>query len=197
MRPLLLSLAVALLAGATLATSPRTILAQGKPCAPRAFGPGTTVDAAPGRAADVHTIDGILTALYDVISGPAGQSRDWDRMRSLFAPGARLIPTVYAADSVPALRVWDVEQYIATAGPRLEESGFFEREISRRTERFGGVVHAFSTYESRRAANDKKPFARGINSIQLFHDGARWWIVSVYWEAERPKNGIPAKYLKK
>jgi hypothetical protein len=140
-------------------------------------------------------MEAILTALYQVISGPAGQPRDWDRMRALFAPGARLIPTVYRVDSAPSLRVWDVEQYITLVGPRLESGGFFEREVARRIERYGGVVHVFSSYESRRASSDPTPFARGINSIQLWFDGQRWWIVTIYWEGERPGNPIPARYL--
>jgi hypothetical protein len=143
----------------------------------------------------VASIDAILGALYDVISGPAGQKRDWDRMRSLFAPGARLIPTGRRPDGTYNMRSWDVEQYIATAGTQLETGGFFEREIARRTERYGNVVHAFSTYESRRTLADAKPFARGINSIQLWNDGQRWWVVTVFWEGERPDNQIPAPYL--
>ena len=144
----------------------------------------------------MSSIDAILAALYDVISGPAGQRRNWDRMRSLFVPGARLIPAVYRPDSAGSLRMLDVEQYITRAGPGLETSGFFEREIARRTERYGGVTHVFSTYESRRTTADPKPFARGINSIQLFFDGRRWWIVTVLWEGERPGTPIPASYLK-
>lgn len=150
----------------------------------------------PAHPDDVGSLDAIVTALYDVISGPAGQRRDWDRMRAMFAPGARLIPAVYRPDSVPSLRVWDVEQYIAQVGPRLESAGFFEREIARRTERYGGAAHVFSTYESRRTSADPVPFARGINSIQLFFDGKRWWIVTIFWEAERPNHPIPGLYLK-
>jgi hypothetical protein len=86
-----------------------------------------------------------------------------------------------------------VEQYIAGAGAL--ENGFFEREISRITETFGGVTHRFSTYESRRRAEDPTPFARGINSIQLLNDGRRWWVVTVFWDSERPSNPIPARYL--
>ncbi len=149
-----------------------------------------------GGPDDVTSLDAVLAALYDVISGPAGQRRDWDRMRSLFAPGARLIPAVYRPDSVPGLRVWSVDQYITEVGPRLEAAGFFEREIARRTERYGGVTHVFSTYESRRTSADPDPFARGINSIQVFFDGRRWWIVSIFWEGERPNNPIPGPYLK-
>jgi len=148
------------------------------------------------RAEDVGSMEAVVAAVYDVISGPVGQPRNWDRMRSLFVPGARLIPTVYRPDSAPALLVWDVEQYISSVGPRLEASGFFEKEVARRVERFGGVAHVFSTYESRRAAADPAPFARGINSFQLWHDGKRWWIVTIYWEAERAGNPIPERYLK-
>ncbi|MFN2563716.1 MAG: hypothetical protein ABR499_01725 [Gemmatimonadaceae bacterium] len=149
----------------------------------------------PADPADVASIDAIMRALYDVISGPAGQRRNWDRMRSLFVPGARLIPTGRRPDGTRSMQVWTVDQYITIVGPRLEEGGFFERELARRTERFGNIVHAFSTYDSKRAASDPQPFARGINSIQLWNDGRRWWIVSILWEGERPDNPIPARYL--
>jgi hypothetical protein len=77
----------------------------------------------------------------------------------------------------------------------LEKNGFFETEIARQVEQYGGVVHAFSTYESRHKAEDPAPFVRGINSIQLFNDGQRWWVVTILWEGERPDNPIPQKYL--
>lgn len=149
----------------------------------------------PADPADVASIDAILKALYDVISGPAGQPRNWDRMRSLFAVGARLIPTGQSQDGTVRYRVLGVDDYIAQTGAQLERNGFFEREISRKAETYGNITHAFSTYESRRTAQDEKPFARGINSIQLLNDGKRWWIVTVYWDSERPNNPIPAKYL--
>ena len=149
----------------------------------------------PADPADVASLDAIMRAVYDVISGPAGQRRNWDRMRSLFVPGARLIPTGRRQDGTRRITVWTVDEYITTVGPQLERGGFFERELARRTERFGNIVHVFSTYDSRRAASDPQPFARGINSIQLWNDGTRWWILSVFWEAERPDNPIPAAYL--
>jgi hypothetical protein len=147
------------------------------------------------RPADVESVDAILAALYDVISGPAGVARDWDRMRSLFSPGARLIPTGKRQDGSWGMLTWDVDEYIRRAGPRLEAEGFFERELARRSERYGNIVHAFSSYESRHTATDSVPFARGINSIQLRYDGTRWWVVTVFWEGERPDNPIPPRYL--
>jgi hypothetical protein len=167
----------------------------------RAAAQNPTAAAAPAAAtpaanpADVASIDAILTALYDVISGPAGQKRNWDRMRSLFVPGARLIPTNRRPDGSSSMQVWTVDQYIERVGPRLEESGFFERELARRTERYGNIVHAFSTYDSKRLASDPQPFARGINSIQLWHDSQRWWVVTIFWEGERADNPIPARYM--
>lgn len=150
-----------------------------------------TVPAA--RPADVASIDAILAALYDVISGPAGQPRDWNRMRSLFVPGGRLMPTGTRPDGSTAVRLMEVNDYVATSGPMLERVGFSEREIARRTEQFGRIAHVFSTYEGR--METEPTVIRGINSIQLLHDGARWWIVSVYWQAESPETPLPAQYL--
>jgi hypothetical protein len=147
------------------------------------------------RPADVASMDAIIAALYDVISGPAGQKRDWDRFRSLFIPGARLIPTGRAQDGTVRHRVQTPDDYIATSGAMLEQRGFFEREIGRAVDTFGNVSHVFSAYDSRNTAADPQPFARGINSIQLLNDGKRWWIVTVYWDSERTDNPIPAKYL--
>ncbi len=147
------------------------------------------------RPADVASIEAIIAAVYDVISGPAGQQRDWNRMRSLFVPGARLIP-VSQAGGVRVARVLSVEEYIARTTPLLEGKGFFEREIARREEKYAHIAHVFSTYESRREAKDRAPFSRGINSFQLMNDGSRWWIVTVFWEAEGPDTPIPQQYLK-
>jgi hypothetical protein len=151
----------------------------------------------PARPEDVASVDAILKALYDVISGPAGQKRDWARFHSLFIPGARLIPTGKAQDGSIRHRVQTPQQYQESSGRMLEERGFFEVEINRVTETYGNITHAFSTYESRALATDEKPFARGINSIQLLNDGKRWHIVSIFWDGERSDNPLPAKYLPK
>jgi DNA-binding beta-propeller fold protein YncE len=151
----------------------------------------------PARPQDVASIDAIISALYDVISGPAGQRRDWDRFRSLFVPGARLIPTGRRQDGMRVLRVITPDEYATNIGPQLENGGFFEREIGRRTEQFGAVVHVFSAYDSKRTAADTVPFARGINSIQLFNDSKRWWVVSIFWDSERRDNPIPADIVRR
>ena len=147
--------------------------------------------------ADVNSIDSIIAAVYNVISGPAGKKRDWDRMRSLFVPGARLIPTGPRQAGSYGSRVLTVDEYIERASGLFEKAGFYETEAARVTERFGQIAHAFSTYESRHATGDEKPFQRGINSIQLMNDGKRWWVVTIFWQGEDEKNPLPENYLKK
>ncbi len=176
------------LIAAFLVLAPCVQLQAQQPVAPEVVAP-------PANPEDVGSVDAIIASLYDVISGPAGQKRDWDRMRSLFAPGARLIPIGPRPGGGYTTRVMTVEDYIRLGGPSLERDGFFEQEIGRRTERYGSLVHAFSTYDSRRELSDEKPFMRGINSIQAMYDGTRWWIITVLWESERSDNQIPEKYL--
>lgn len=157
--------------------------------------PRANAQPAPARPADVASIDAIIDALYDVISGPAGQTRDWARFHSLFADGARLIPTAIRPDGSRVMQVWTPQEWVERAGVNLERDGFFEKEIGRVTEEFGQIAHAFSAYDSKRTLADPTPFARGINSIQLRHDGTRWYVVTVFWDSERPDNPIPARYL--
>ncbi|MGH9682468.1 MAG: hypothetical protein ACRD4S_02505 [Candidatus Acidiferrales bacterium] len=147
------------------------------------------------KASDVASPDAILAAVYDVISGPAGQKRDWDRFRSLFTPGARLIPAGPDKQGHIAVHAFSPEDYIRLSDPYFQKNGFAEREIARKTGRYGHILEAFSTYESRHDAKDAAPFARGINSFQLFYDGSRWWIVTIYWEEETPDNPLPKKFL--
>jgi hypothetical protein len=144
---------------------------------------------------DVESIDAIIAAAYDVISGPVGQKRDWNRERSLFYPGARLIPTAKpGANDGLAPQILDVDGFIARVEPYFAEHGFFETEIARRTEQFGHIAHVWSTYESRQSADDPNPFMRGINSFQLFYDGNRWWIVNIFWQQESAEDPIPEEY---
>jgi hypothetical protein len=153
---------------------------------------GTQWPADPG---DVESVDAIVAAVYDVISGPAGESRDWDRWRSLFVPEARLISVGVTREGETGYRVMTPEDYVDRAGESLERNGFFEKEIGRTQEEFGPVVHLFSAYESKRTLDDPEPFARGINSFQLMSDGSRWWVLTVYWTSERPDLPIPERYI--
>ena len=148
------------------------------------------------RPEDVKSVDAILAALYDVISGPKGQARDWNRMRSLFIPDAQLIPSRINKDTqhVDAI-VLSVDDYIARSSTTMTTNGFFEHSIHNQVEQFGNIAHIWSTYESRHASTDAQPFARGINSIQLLKSGDRYYIVQILWDNETPATPIPPEYL--
>lgn len=147
---------------------------------------------------DVSSLDNILRAVYESISGPAGQKRDEARFRSLFIKGARLIPTFPRKEGGgAAARVFEVEEFIKVVNQNTAKMGFYEKEISREVQSYGNIAHVFSTYEGRHEQTDAKPFVRGINSIQLLKDGGRWWVVTIYWDSERPDNPLPPQYLPK
>jgi hypothetical protein len=92
-------------------------------------------------------------------------------------------------------RISTTDEYAARAQEFFSKEGFFENSVANRVETWDKIAHVWSTYESRHAKGEK-PFARGINSFQLFNDGSRWWILTVYWESETPDNPLPEKYLK-
>jgi hypothetical protein len=145
---------------------------------------------------DVGSIDAIIKATYDVISGDAGVKRDWNRFHSLFYRGARLIPAGKNRQTgVIAARPFTPAEYIQRSGNFLVTNGFHEQEIARRTEIYGNIAHVFSTYEGRNKLTDEKPFLRGINSFQLLNDGKRWWVLTIFWQGETPDNLVPTKYL--
>ncbi len=153
-------------------------------------------DAMKANPADVNSVDAIIAALYDVISGPAGEKRDWDRMRSLFTKEATLTAVGMDREGKTRMTPMTVESYIQRAGASLEKNGFFEDEVGRRTETYGHIIQCFSTYTSKRTA-DGEVFSRGINSIQIMYDGSRYRIVNILWFSENDKFPIPKKYLKK
>jgi hypothetical protein len=93
------------------------------------------------------------------------------------------------------IRVQTVDDYVRQASSGPPRHGFSEREIARTSEAFGNIMQVFSTYESHRDSTDAHP-GRGINSIQLFNDGTRWWVVGVLWDNERPDKPIPPAFLK-
>lgn len=145
------------------------------------------------RPEDVSTLDGILRAFYDVISGPAGQPRQWGRDSTLYIPGVRFV-SLDVHEGRPVASVTDHGGYIARTDRFFVRNGFFEREIHRVVRRFGNLVHVFSTYESRSTEGGPVQ-GRGVNSIELFWDGDRWWIAGAMWDDERPGNPIPPELL--
>ena len=147
----------------------------------------------PPRPEDVATLDGMVKAYYEVVSGPAGQPRDWARDRTLYIKDLRFVMVETDKDGKPDPRIVDHQQFVDSSD-RLSKSGFFEKEIHRVTERFGPIAHVWSTYESRQTETGPI-IKRGINSIELFWDGKRWWIANAIWTDETKDTPIPKEYL--
>jgi hypothetical protein len=183
----MLSISKRVLCAAVLA-APLVCPGQGPKPAP------VSVPALAARPEDVATIDGIVNAFYEVVSGPAGQPRQWGRDRSLYVADVRFVAMSEGKDGKPVARVQSHQQFVDSSDAALVRDGFEEREIHRVMKRFGNIAHVFSTYETRRGPDG--PWGeRGINSLQLFWDGKRWWIASAIWDEERKDNPIPAEYL--
>jgi len=140
--------------------------------------------APPPSQADLAGIDSAIRGVYEVISGPPGQKRDFDRMRSLFAPGATM-----NAIGPKGLHGGSVEDYIARDKDILEREGFTERELGRRLQVWGGLATAWSSYDGRTANGSFHE--RGINSFELVKIDGKWMIASILWQEETPDNPLP------
>ena len=148
-----------------------------------------TVAAAAPNKADLAAIDQAITDVYEVISGPPGQKRDFEKMRSLFAPGATL-----KAIGPKGLRGGSLEDYISRNSAILEKEGFTERELGRRVEIWGGLATAWSAYDGRTANGSFHE--RGINSVQLVKIDGKWLVASILWQEETPNNPLPPAFIK-
>jgi hypothetical protein len=148
----------------------------------------------PARSEDVSSIDGIMKAFYEVVSGPAGVPRQWSRDHTLYIPHVRFVSMSVNAKNEPVAHVVDHQQFVDSTDAAVTGKGFFEWEIHRETKRFGNIAHIFSTYESR-ITKDGSVIARGVNSIELFWDGKRWWIAGAIWDEERKDNPLPKDFL--
>ena len=146
-------------------------------------------------SADIASPEAIVAAYYESLSGPAGKKRDWNRFLSLFFPGARLLPAEGKGHSGTMPHTFSPSKYLYDTESNMLQEGYIPKEIARRSEAFGKILHAWSTYEVRHAASDPKPFVRGINSFQLFFDGHRWWIFDVVWQPETTRLTLPDEYL--
>ena len=143
---------------------------------------------------DVKSVDAIIHALYEVISGDPGATRDWARFKYLFTADAKLLPTGKNQEGKFMYRTMTPDEYVTMFTTRIT-TGFFERELFRKTEEYGTIVHVFSTYETKEK-KDGPITNRGINSIQLLKDQDRYYVMNIFWCAESLGFPLPEKYLK-
>lgn len=144
---------------------------------------------------NVSTLDGIIKAYYDVVTVKKGEKVSYERDSLLHIPAAHVGSGYIDKQGKQKFSYMTLKQYHKLADPSLSQSGFDEREIARRVEKFGSIYHVWSTYESRNT-HDGPVTERGINSIELFYDGTRFWILGWFYDGERKDNPIPEEYLK-
>lgn len=144
---------------------------------------------------DVNSIEAVVKAFYEAISAESGHKLDRTRLRSLFVPDGRIAAAIPPRKNLPADVIFRTpDQYADDSDAYTTAHGFFDSTPAYRTEFFGLMAHVYSTYESRAHPSDEKPMARGVKSFELLKSGDRWWIVEVYWDAERPDNPLPPHY---
>ena len=174
-----------------LAVSARLAAAQ----APAA---GTT-RANAANPADVASPDAIVKAAYETVSRAPGKPFEWDRFRSLFLPGARMIPNTeqtrgtFTPHTVESFITWIDEGWRPVIGTP-NDRGFAESGVASKVDQYGDIAHVMSTYQKHRWS-DTQILGRGINSFQMVRKDGRWWITSLIWDEETGAGPIPAKYL--
>jgi hypothetical protein len=152
--------------------------------------PHIQVKDTPADPADVSTIDSLVKSLYGVISGPAGQERNWSRTKSLFIPDIRMIATSPNKAGQPNVRMISFQEYVDRVAIAVHKQAFYESEIKRSVRQFGNVAQVFSSYQIKHDPKEE-PVVLGVNALQLYFDGSRWWIASVIWDTGRPGNPLP------
>ncbi|UTY57844.1 hypothetical protein [Massilia sp. erpn] len=146
---------------------------------------------------DVNSIDSLVDAYYQTMSGGKGQPRDWNRLRTLFRHDARLISLRRDKESGKLVsRMVTVEEYIGGSVNYFGKEGFYQTEMRRQVDQYGQMAHVLSSYEVKHERGDAAPFRRSLSSIQLVGDGERWWIQSVVWQSEEDATALPPQYLK-
>ncbi|MGH9747978.1 MAG: nuclear transport factor 2 family protein [Candidatus Acidiferrales bacterium] len=153
--------------------------------------PHVKIEVIPARPEDVSTIEAIVKADYDCISGGVGAPRQWSRDLSLYDPHA-LSFSPYKDEKSGALTIWSptAQEYADTVDAHFVKDGFIERELVHDIHRFGNVATVFSSYEGKLSSTGKD-YTRGVNVYQLYFAGNRWWISSVSWDSADFLNSIP------
>ncbi len=128
--------------------------------------------------ADAASVDSIVAALYASVSHGPDASADFDRLRGIYLYVGMFIPPKRAgASEFSVMDVDALEERLRKAAAERKEkgtpgTGFFEREIARRTDCFGNVCHVFSTYESRHSPTMRSRSSAGSTRSSFFATGA-------------------------
>lgn len=144
---------------------------------------------------EAGSIDSIVSSIFAIISGEKGEEGDWELMKNIFHPKARLMTGYPDEAGINELRVFSVEEYISTFRNDFYNMTFYEKDVKNEIERFGDLAHVLSTYQAFTTKEMAQPVRTGVASIQLYHDGERWWVLSMYWKNGSKEDPVPSIYL--
>jgi hypothetical protein len=167
----------------------------GKSSDPQKPIPHVSIGKVAPRPEDVSTIDGMIKAYYEIVSGPAGQARQWDRDATLYIPNVRFVIVSEDATGKTTAVSMSHQEFVDSSEASIGGKAFYEHEVHRITQRVGNIAHVFSTAE-RSSSPDGKVEGRGIDSLELFWDGKRWWITGAnLWDINTTKHPLPPEFL--
>jgi len=142
---------------------------------------------------DVSTINGIMKATYETVSGEAGAKRQWERDLSLHDPNAIYSFRFHDSEGKLQQTTMSINDFHKESFSMVMKTAFYENEINREVRVFGNIAHVWSTYETRLEKNGPV-MRRGINSVQLYYEEGRWWILSWTFDKERADRKIPQTF---
>lgn len=145
------------------------------------------VETVPALPEDVGSIDGVMRAFYEVINVAPDEPRQWARDRTLYSPWIRFV------GMGRKMNIYDHQGLVDATEP-LVRTGFREWEVHRTVRRYGNIAQVASAYETQTGPAGETR-SRGVNYLQLYFDGQRWWITSVVWQTEDAANPIPPELL--
>ena len=96
--------------------------------------------------ADVLSIDSIIKASYEVVSGEKGAKRQWQRDKFLHHPKAVYSYTIDRRKQEQV--VMSIGEFQHETDEMVLETAFYEKEINREVRIFGNIAHVWSTYET-------------------------------------------------
>ena len=184
------------LLGALLLTSALLFpQSAGKSADPQKPVPHVSIGKVAPRPEDVSTIDGMIKAYYEIVSGPAGQPRQWDRDATLYIPNVRFVIISEDATGKATAESMTHQEFVDSSEASIGGKAFYEHEVHRITQRAGNIAHVFSTAE-RSSSPEGKAEGRSIDSLELFWDGKRWWITGAnLWDINTAKHPLPPEFL--
>ncbi len=142
-------------------------------------------------ASDVQSIDAIINAYYEVVSG-SGQD-PWQFERDKYIHSENAVITRLDENGNAESHALEAEYIPIGLAPRED---FYEKELKREVSHYGNIAQVWSAFEIR---TDPKVESntRGLNSIQLHFENGRWWIDSWTCEMESDKNSLVTDFLVK